>query len=89
MEQTVETLSVRVDKLERDTAALFEKTNTANITLAAVNEKLCAMLTTLGEVKQAVAGLQARPGRLWEIAAGAVIAAAVSGAVGFLVAALR
>ena len=57
VEQTVDTLAVRVDKLEKDTAELFGKTNAANISLAAVNEKLSSMLTTLGELKAGLANL--------------------------------
>ena len=86
MEQTIETLSVRVDKLEKDTEELFEKINMATVTLAAVNEKLSAMLTTLGEVKQAVATLQSRPGRFWDAFMNVITAAVVSGLVGYFIA---
>ncbi|MDR3643927.1 MAG: hypothetical protein P4M02_02495, partial [Clostridia bacterium] len=75
MEQTIESLSVRVDKLERETSDLFERTNTSAVTQAAVNEKLNSVLVTLGELKAGLAGLQQLPLKRWEGLIGAVIAA--------------
>lgn len=86
MEQTLGMLSVRVDKLERDTGELFSRVNSSAVTLASVNEKLSSMLTTLGEVKQAVAALQQKPGRRLETITTSLIAALLSGLVGYFVA---
>jgi len=85
MAQTIATLAVRVEKLEKDTGELFEKVNDARETQAGINEKLSAMLTTLGEVKQAVTEIQRRPGKLWDILLGAVVAAVVSGTVATII----
>jgi hypothetical protein len=86
VEQTVGTLAVRVDKLERDTTELFDKTNAANISLAAVNEKLSSMLTTLGELKAGLANLQAAPSRKWDTVFKAAITGIVSLAAGYFLA---
>ncbi|HEX3026303.1 MAG TPA: hypothetical protein VHR42_03635, partial [Clostridia bacterium] len=85
----VETLSVRVDKLERDTAELFEKTNTAAVSLAAVNEKLNSLLVTLGEVKQAVSNLRDIPAKRLENILKALATAVLSGITGYILARFR
>jgi len=86
MEQTVETLAVRVDKLEKDSADLIYRANAAAVAQAAVDEKLDSVLITLGEVKQAVAGLEQTPARRLEVIARAVITALASGIIGFFLA---
>jgi uncharacterized protein YoxC len=86
MEQTVETLAVRVDKLEKDSADLIYRANAAAVAQAAVDEKLNSVLITLGEVKQAVAGLEQTPARRLEVIARAVITALASGIIGFFLA---
>ena len=86
MEQTVGTLTVRVDKLERDSAELFTRMNATSVAQAAVSEKLSSMLVTLGEGKQAVSNLQGMPVRRWEWLVRAVLTAAVSGMCGYFLA---
>lgn len=86
MEQTLGMLSVRVDKLERDTGELFSRVNSSAVTLASVNEKLSSMLTTLGEVKQAVAALQQKPGRRLETVTASIITALASAIIGYFLA---
>lgn len=86
MTETVATLAVRVKKLEADTAELFGKVNDARETQAGINEKLASMLTTLGEVKQAVTGLQQAPARRLDGIVRAIITGLVSLAVGYLMA---
>jgi uncharacterized protein YoxC len=88
MEQTIESLSVRVDKLERDTSELYERTNSAAIALAAVNEKLNSLLVTLGEVKQAVIRLESLPARRLDIIIKSLLTAALSGLIGYFLARL-
>lgn len=88
MEQTIDTLAVRVDKLERDAAELFDKTNTSAVSLAAVNEKLNSMLVTLGELKQAVVSIQSAPAKRLDGILTAVITAVISCLVGYLFAKL-
>lgn len=82
MEQTIETLSIRVDKLEKDTADLAERANAAAITQAAINEKLNSVLVTLGELKAGLAALQQVPSKRWEGLVGALIASFVAAFVG-------
>lgn len=89
MEQTVETLAVRVDKLEKDTAELFERVTTMTIAQAAVSEKLNSMLVTLGEVKQAVNNLEGAPAKRLEWLVRALMTAALSGVCGYFLAKVR
>jgi|GEM_PF-4193869 len=89
MEQTVRTLAVRVDKLEKDSSELFFKVNTAAVTQAAISEKLNSMLITLGEVKQAVANLVLQPSRRMDMIFKAVITAVISVACGYIMAKLQ
>lgn len=86
MEQTLETLSVRVDKLEKDSEDLIYRANAAAVAQAAVAEKLNSVLVTLGEVKQAVAGLEQTPARRLEVIGRAVITAIASGVIGYFLA---
>lgn len=88
MEQTIETLAVRVDKLEKDSSDLVYRVNAVAVTQAAVNEKLNSMLVTLGEVKQAVASLEQTPARRLDMIIRAVITALLSGAIGYFLAKL-
>lgn len=89
MEQTVETLAVRVDKLEKDTAELFERVTSMTIAQAAVSEKLNSMLVTLGEVKQAVNNLLGAPAKHLEWLVRALLAAVLSGVCGYFLAKIR
>jgi hypothetical protein len=86
MEQTIETLAVRVDKLEKDSCELVYRVNSAAVAQATVGEKLNSMLVTLGEVKQAVAGLEQAPARRLDIILRAVITALISGVCGYILA---
>jgi hypothetical protein len=86
MEQTIETLAVRVDKLEKDSADLLYRANTTAVAQAAVNEKLNSLLVTLGEVKQAVAGLTQAPSRRLDMILRAAVTALLSGMVGYFLA---
>ena len=89
MADTVATLAVRVKKLEADAGELFYKVNDTRETQAGINEKLSSMLTTLGEVKQAVTCLQQVPTRRLDGIVRAVVTGLVSLAVGYLLAKLR
>jgi hypothetical protein len=86
LEQTIDTLSIRLDKLERDNCELFNRTNTTAITLATVNEKLNSMLITLGELKSGMERLQQQPAKRWESILGALLSAIVATCVGFIAA---
>ena len=89
MEQTVETLAVRVDKLETESRELVYRVNAAAVAQAAVNEKLNSMLVTLGEVKQAVAGLEQAPASRLDAIFRAVLTALASGILGYFLAKFR
>lgn len=89
VEQTVSTLAVRVDKLEKDTSELFYKANSAAVAQAAISEKLSSMLVTLGEVKQAVSNIQQTPARKLDMVFRAVLAAVASGIIGYFFAKLK
>lgn len=84
MEQTIETLSFRVGKLEKETADLAERTNSAAVAQAAVNEKLNSMLVTLGELKAGLAALQQQPSKRWESLLSAIVSALAAACVGFI-----
>ena len=86
MEQTIDTLSIRLDKIERDNCELFNRTNKAAVTLATVNEKLNSMLVTLSELKSGMERLQQQPAKRWEGIMGALISAVVATCVGFIAA---
>jgi hypothetical protein len=89
MEQTIETLAVRVDKLEKDNSELVYKANSAAVAQAAVSEKLNSMLVTLGEVKEAVAGLERGPANRLDMILRAVITALASGICGYFLAKIK
>jgi hypothetical protein len=72
--------------LKKDSADLIYRANAAAVAQAAVDEKLNSVLITLGEVKQAVAGLEQTPARRLEVIARAVITALASGIIGFFLA---
>lgn len=86
---TIETLDVRVEKLEDDVRSLFSKVNEAVVAQAAVNEKLNSLLVTLGEVKQAVTALQQMPARRLDMLLRAAAAALATGICGYLFAKFR
>ena len=84
MEQTIDTLSIRIDKVEKDTAELFTKVNGHSITQATVNEKLNSLLVTLGEVKGGLASIQQVPVKRYEGIITTVIGALIAVAVGYI-----
>jgi hypothetical protein len=84
--QTIDTLSIRLNKLEWGNCELFNRTNTAAITLATVNEKLNSMLITLGELKAGMEKLQQQPAKRWESIMSALLSAIVATCVGFIAA---
>jgi uncharacterized protein YoxC len=88
MEQTIQTLAVRVDKLERDSAELTDRVNAAAVAQAAISEKLNSVLVTLGEVKEAVARLELAPSRRLDGIIRAALTALASGIVGYFLARL-
>ena len=78
MEQTVDTLSIRQDKVEKDVCELFEKVNNHSISQATVNEKLNSILVTMGELKAGLADLKEVPSRRWENLIGYIASAVIA-----------
>lgn len=86
MEQTLQTLEVRVDRLESEAALLSSKVNNAAVELATITEKLGNIIVTLADVKIAVSGIRSEPVKRWDTVVRAVITSAVSAMIGFLMA---
>lgn len=76
---------MRLDKVEKDIEVLYSKINNHAVTLAAVNEKLCSVLVTLGELKESIDSIQKAPAKRWEQLVSAIISVAVSGIAGFVI----
>ena len=89
MAQTLETMEVRVAKLERNEDALFAKVNAVVVAQAAVTEKLGAMMMTLDELRLAVRALERTPGQRFETLVRALLTAAVSAAAGYFFARVK
>lgn len=74
----------RLAKLEEDVKILYSKANGFAVAGAEMNTKLDSVLVTLGELKESIRTVHARPSRLWDklvygvlSAFGTAIAAAV------------
>lgn len=69
----------RIEKAEADIRKLYSRTNKFGEEMAVVTTKLDNILITLGELKESVGKLNARPAKLWDKVllslAGAVAAA--------------
>lgn len=89
MAQTLETVELRLDKLERDEEALFAKVNAVVVAQATVAEKLGAMMMTLDELRLAVRALEQTPGQRFETLVRALLTALVSAAAGYFFARIK
>lgn len=56
----------RIAKLEDDVKILYSKVNGFAVASAEMNTKLDSVLVTLGELKESVKAVSARPARLWD-----------------------
>ena len=65
----------RISTLEADVKHLYSKVNGFAVASAEMNTKLDSMLVTLGELKESIKAVSARPARLWDKLIFAVITA--------------
>lgn len=63
---TIEEIEHRLEKAEADIKILYSRTNKFGEEMAVVTTKLDNILITLGELKESVAKISARPARLWD-----------------------
>ena len=82
---TPEEFEHRLIKAENDIETLFGRTNKFNEEMATVTTKLDNILVTLGELKASVVQLQSRPGAMWEKLIFALIGAAATAFVSFVI----
>jgi len=81
-----ENILFRLQKAEESIKELYSKVNGFSVSQAEANTKLDNMLVTLGELKQSVASLSARPAKAWERLTSALIGAVTTGIIGFVIA---
>lgn len=89
MQQTIETLAVRVDKIESDVSELQEKANGSAVVQATINEKLNNILISLGELKEGLKGLQQQPVKRLDTIIGTIITALVAGVIGYFLSRIK
>jgi hypothetical protein len=75
----------RLDAAEENIKELFREVKAMAIMQAGTNKTLDSLDLTLRELKEAVRGLQARPGGWWDKIVGAVITALAAGIVAALI----
>lgn len=63
---TLEEMEHRIEKAEADIRKLYSRTNKFGEEMAVVTTKLDNILITLGELKESVGKLNARPVKLWD-----------------------
>ncbi len=81
---TLEEVEHRLIKAEEDIETLFKSRNKLNEELATVTTKLDNILVTLGELKASVVQIQSRPGTMWDKLIFAVVGAAATAFVSFI-----
>ena len=79
-----EEIAHRLIKAEENIETLFKSRNQHNEELAAVTTKLDNILVTLGELKASVVQLQSRPGTMWDKLVFALIGAAATAIISFI-----
>lgn len=79
-----EEIAHRLVKAEENIETLFKSRNQHNEELAAVTTKLDNILVTLGELKASVVQLQSRPGTMWDKLVFALIGAAATAFISFI-----
>lgn len=82
---TLGELANRIERCEDDIKSLCGRANKADIDHAATMVKLDHVLTTLGELKQAISDLKSRPATLWDKVIFAFIGAGASAIVALIV----
>lgn len=84
LEVEVENLKKRVSALEREISAVEDRAADAAQTQTAISTKLNMVIENLGKVQQSIEDLKDRPGRRWETVISALIGAAVTAFVAFI-----
>lgn len=84
LEVEVENLKKRVSALEREISAVEDRAADAAQTQTAISTKLNMVIENLGKVQQSIEDLKGRPGRRWETVISALIGAAVTAFIAFI-----
>ena len=82
-------LAARVESLEGQVKEIFERLNDKEIGPSVLATKLNQVLVTMGEVKQAVSDLKARPSHLWDTLIASGMGAVIAALVGLLFAHIK
>lgn len=85
MNLSQEEIAHRLVKAEENIEILFGRTNEQNRELAEVTIKLDNILVTLGELKASITQLQSRPGTMWDKLVFALIGAAATAFVSYII----
>lgn len=84
-EITLTELEHRIVRAEENIKELFGKYNGIDKSLVATTTTLNNLLALVGELKAAIEALKSRPGNLWEKLVYALIGAAASAAVSYII----
>jgi hypothetical protein len=85
MEQTVDTLSIRQDKTEKDICEIFKEVNATAIIQARADEKQNGIMVTLGEIKEGLNRIQRIPGKQIENIVGYILFAAIGAVISYFI----
>lgn len=84
LEVEVENLKKRVSALEKEISTVEDRAADAAQTQTAISTKLNMVIENLGKVQQSIEDLKGRPGRRWETVISALIGAAVTAFIAFI-----
>jgi chromosome segregation ATPase len=84
LEAEIKSLKRRVEVLEEEYAALSNEVNAIDKTQSVVTSKLNTVIETLGKLQQAIDDLKDRPSKRWETIVSALIGAAVTAFIAFI-----
>lgn len=84
LEAEIKSLKRRVEVLEEEYATLNNEVNAIDKTQSVVTSKLNTVIETLGKLQQAIDDLKDRPSKRWETIVSALIGAAVTAFIAFI-----
>lgn len=84
LEAEIKSLKRRVEVLEEEYATLSNEVNAIDKTQSVVTSKLNTVIETLGKLQQAIDDLKDRPSKRWETIVSALIGAAVTAFIAFI-----
>ena len=84
LEAEIKSLKRRVELLEKEYTTLNDEVNTIDKTQSVVTSKLNTVIETLGKLQQAIDDLKDRPSKRWETIVSALIGAAVTAFIAFI-----